>query len=46
MAKGCCKLTNKELSSYLEAIKIIVENATTKAEILLAIEKMQCKLKE
>ena len=46
MKKGCYLMTNKELASYLEAVKIIVENATTKAEILKAIEKLQCKLKE
>ena len=46
MKKECRLMTNKELASYLEAVKIIVQTANNKAEILKAIEKLQCKLKE
>ena len=44
--KGNNRLNTKQLNSYLEALKIIVENATDKAEILKAIEQLQSKLNE
>lgn len=39
-------MTNKQLASYLESLKIIVQNSTDKNEIIKAIEQIQEKLKE
>lgn len=44
--KGFEKVNTKQLSSYLEALKIIAENATDKNEIIKAIEQLQSKLNE
>lgn len=38
-------MTNKELSSYLEAIRIIVEISNDKSDIVKALEQLQSKLK-
>ena len=39
-------MTNKQLNSYLESIKLIVESTEDKQQIIKAIEKLQEKLKE
>ncbi len=39
-------MSNKQLNSYLEAIKIIVKNSADKENIIKAIEQLQKKLKE
>ena len=46
MLIGDCIMTNKQLNSYLESIKIIAENTKDNQEIIKAIEKLQEKLKE
>ena len=46
MTEGREAMTNKELASYLEALKIIVQSASSTTEIIEAIEKLQSKLKE
>ena len=46
MKKRVDNMTTKQLSSYLEALKIIVEKAKDKSEILKAIEQIQERLKE
>jgi hypothetical protein len=43
--KGQHTMSNKQLNSFLESLKIIVENATDKESILKAIEQPQSKLK-
>ena len=39
-------MSNKQLNSYLEAIKIIVKNSADKENTIKAIEQLQKKLKE
>jgi hypothetical protein len=43
--RGQKAMTNKELSSYLEAIRIIVEISNDKSDIVKALEQLQSKLK-
>lgn len=44
--KGAKHMTNKQLNSYLESIKIIAQNATSPEQIVEAIELLQEKLTE
>lgn len=44
--RGQKPMNTKQLNSYLEALKIIAQNAADIAEIVKAIEKLQCKLNE
>ena len=39
-------MSNKQLNSYLEAIKIIAQTTTDNKQIIKAIEQLQQKLKE
>lgn len=39
-------MTNKQAAGLLEAIKIIAEKATTKEEVIEAIDRIQDKMKE
>jgi hypothetical protein len=39
-------MSNKQLNSYLEAIKIIAQTTTDNTQIIKAIEQLQQKLKE
>ena len=44
--RGKKPMNTKQLNSYLEALKIIAQNAADKAEIIKAIEQLQTKLNE
>lgn len=44
--KGKKLMNTKQLNSYLEAIKIIAQNAAEIIEIIKAIEQLQTKLNE
>ncbi len=44
--KGLKQMSNKQLNSYLEAIKLIAQTAKDTAEIIRAIEQLQSKLNE
>lgn len=44
--KGKKNMNTKQLNSYLEALKIIAQNATDKTDIIKAIEQLQTKLNE
>ena len=46
MLIGDSSMTNGQLNSYLESIKLIVESTEDKQQIIKAIEKLQEKLKE
>ena len=46
MNKKVDRMTNGELNSYLEAIKIIAQNAKTTEEIVKAIIQLQERLQE
>lgn len=42
--KGKKQMTNKQLESYLEAIKLIAQNASSLESVINAIEQLQNKL--
>lgn len=44
--KGKKQMTNKQLESYLEAIKLIAQNASSLEIVIDAIEQLQNKLKQ
>lgn len=44
--KGKKSMTNKQLDSYLEAIKLIAQNASSLETVVNAIEQLQNKLKQ
>lgn len=44
--KGKKQMTNKQLESYLEAIKLIAQNASSLETVINAIEQLQNKLKQ
>ena len=44
--KGKKSMTNKQLDSYLEAIKLIAQNASNLETVVNAIEQLQNKLKQ
>lgn len=44
--KGKKQMTNKQLDSYLEAIKLIAQNASSLETVINAIEQLQNKLKQ
>lgn len=44
--KGKKQMTNKQLESYLEAIKLIAQNASSVETVINAIEQLQNKLKQ
>ena len=39
-------MTNKQMLTFLEAIKIIIESSSDRENIIKAIEQLQSKLKE
>ncbi len=43
--KGKSTMSNKQLNSFLESLKIIIQNAADKESVLNAIEQLQNKLK-
>jgi hypothetical protein len=44
--KGKKQMTNKQLDSYLEAIKLIAQNASSLETVINAIEQLQNRLKQ
>lgn len=44
--KGKKPMTNKQLDSYLEAVKLIAQNASSLETVINAIEQLQNKLKQ